>query len=623
MSDARKTGSIGATLLLLAGLLCVFVAQRIMSAGGAHDAVQYGGLLLCALAGVLRARTWAAAQGDVRGVEGRLLACYLGCYASLGLYALSTDAGIAKLGLTGEKALLTGGALAVLWPAVLVVSLMALLFIELVYLRMPIPASVELRRVRTAVYAGLTLGLSAVFLLSMNYVATARDVRKDVSYFRTTQASEASQRLVAKLDKPMRVVLFFPQANDVEAQVRPYFQTLVQASNKKLTLTTMDVALAPELAAKHKVRDNGNVLLVQGEGDEQKGEFFRVGQELTEARGTLKKLDAMFQQSFTKLARPERILYITVGHGEPNATLSDARSADATTLMADVLRRINLKTRDLGVPQGLAREVPAEASAVMVVGPKEKFMPEEAETLLAYVRKGGKLLLMLDPDKDVGLTPLLTGLGIELSPGTVNSESFHMVHANNQSDRGIVFANHYSSHPSVTTVSRHQREVASVFVNGVAMVASKAPVEPKPRVTFPLRTDPQFWRDKNGDFNQDKDEPTETLNLMAASTITVPAKGDVKAGEGRAVVIGDGDFMTNKVAANNGNVLLFVDSLAWLVGNEELNAEATSEEDVPIEHSREQDKVWFYATTFLVPAPIVLVGSWVARRRRRGAEAKS
>jgi ABC-type uncharacterized transport system involved in gliding motility auxiliary subunit len=331
----------------------------------------------------------------------------------------------------------------------------------------------------------------------------------------------------------------------------------------------------------------------------------------------------MFQQSFTKLARPERILYLTVGHGEHNAKLSDARSADATTVMDEILRRVNLKTKDIGVAQGLAREVPAEASAVVVIGPSERFMPEEAQTLLAYVRKGGKLLLMLEPDKDVGLGPLLSGLGVELEPGTVNSESFHMVHNNNQSDRGIVFTNHYSAHPSVTTVSRHQREVATVFVNGAAVQASKDKVEPKPRVTFPLRTDPQFWRDKNGNFAQDPDEPTETLNLMSASTFSVPAKGDEKPGEGRAVVIGDGDFMTNKVAGNNGNMLLFVDTLAWLVGNEELNAEATSEEDVPIEHSREQDKMWFYATTFLVPAPIVLVGSWVSRRRRRGAETKS
>ena len=58
-------------------------------------------------------------------------------------------------------------------------------------------------------------------------------------------------------------------------------------------------------------------------------------------------------------------------------------------------------------------------------------------------------------------------------------------------------------------------------------------------------------------------------------------------------MIGDGDFITNKLAGNGGNVLVFVDGLAWLVGNEELAAEVTSEEDVPIEHTSEEDKVWF------------------------------
>jgi hypothetical protein len=75
--------------------------------------------------------------------------------------------------------------------------------------------------------------------------------------------------------------------------------------------------------------------------------------------------------------------------------------------------------------------------------------------------------------------------------------------------------------------------------------------------------------------------------------------------------------ITNKVAQNNGNLLLVVDSLGWLVGNEDLTGESTSEEDMAIEHSREQDKVWFYATTFAVPVPIVFAGAWIARRRRR------
>jgi uncharacterized protein (TIGR03382 family) len=79
--------------------------------------------------------------------------------------------------------------------------------------------------------------------------------------------------------------------------------------------------------------------------------------------------------------------------------------------------------------------------------------------------------------------------------------------------------------------------------------------------------------------------------------------------------------MTDKVGGNNGNVMLFVDSLAWLIGNEELNAQVSSEEDVPIEHSRAQDKLWFYATTFAMPLPLLGLAAWVSRRRRRPVEA--
>lgn len=621
MSRERKTSSILATAILLTGLVVVFVAQRILGEGHSRNLTSYGGIALLLLAGALRIKAWSAATGDVRGVEGRLLSAYAGAGASLFVYALTTEWGLKKLALTGDAALRVPGALTVLWWASMLVSLFAILFMELVYLRMPIPESVELRRVRTALQAGLSLALSIVFLLSINYVATARDVRKDVSYFRTTQPSSATRTLVSKLDKPIKVILFFRQASDVLGQVKPYFSALA-ASSKKLKYDVRDVALAPDLASKFKVRDNGDVLLVQGEGDHQKAEPLHIGNELTEARATLKKLDSNFQQAFTKLVRPERTLYLTVGHGERNAASSEVRSEDGTTLMEEILRRLNLKSHEIGLAGGLGSSVPTEASAILVIGPSERFLPEEAATLRSYVQKGGKLFLMLDPDKDVGLQPLLEGLGVELLPGTVASETFHMAHAYNDSDRGVIFSNHYSSHPTVTTASRHQREVATVLVNAAGLKQSSAIVEPKPHVTFPLRSDLQFWRDLNANFQRDGQEQNETLNLMAAVTFKDDSKPN-EGTDGRAVIIGDGDFITNKVAPNNGNVLVFVDSLAWLIGNEDLSGETTSEEDIAIEHSRQQDKVWFYATTFAMPAPISLIGLWVARQRRRRAEAKS
>jgi hypothetical protein len=668
MSAVAKRSTILATALLLAGVVLIYTGQRILTEPSISQMLTYGGLLVLLVAVGLRVAAFATAHGDVRGVEGRLLGAYAGVCGSLLLYALSTPWAAEKLGFSPELAEKVSGPLYVLWTAVVLVSLFAILFIEIVYLRMPIAESVELRRVRTSLQAGVTLALTIVFLLSANYVATARDVRKDVSYFRTTEPSKSTLALVQKLDKPMHVILFYHQGSDVLGQVKPYFDSLA-AQNKKLSYEVTDVALAPELASKHKVRDNGNVLLVTGLQDppppkddkakddaakddkakddaakdakarieNSKGDSFRIGTELTESRVTLRKLDATFQQSFTKLTRPERTLYLTVGHGEHNAKGTDQKPEDGTTTMNEILRRLNLKTQELGLAQGLGSKVPDNASAVLIIGPTEPFMREEVNTLVDYVRKGGRVLAMLEPGADAGLGVLLESLGVELLPGVASSETSHMARNYNDSDKGIVFSNRYSSHPSVTTVSRHQREVATVFVNGGGLKQVTGTAEPKPKVTFPLRSDPQFWRDLDGNFKRDAQEKTEMLNMVAAVSIdrtgspaakpkdAVDAKPDAKndSGEGRSVVIADGDFITNKIAPNNGNLLLFVDSLAWLVGNEDLSGESSSEEDIAIEHTSDRDKVWFYGTTFVVPLPIALAGVWVARRRRRRAEVKS
>ncbi|HEY2732951.1 MAG TPA: hypothetical protein VGI70_03155, partial [Polyangiales bacterium] len=235
-------------------------------------------------------------------------------------------------------------------------------------------------------------------------------------------------------------------------------------------------------------------------------------------------------------------------------------------------------------------------------------------------------MLMIDPGADDGLDPLLAGLGLSRLPGNVTSDKNHLRRAHDNTDKTLIFSNKYSSHPTVTTASRYQSEVASIFVVGAALDHSpNQNLSPKPNVTFPLRTGPGFYRDLDKDLERDPNENEESLNLVAA--VTFPAANGGGAGaaaaEGRAVVIGDGDFMTDKVATNNGNVMVFIDSLAWLIGNEELNAEVSSEEDIPIEHSRDQDKIWFYATTFAVPLPLLGIAVWVGRRRRRTSEASA
>lgn len=614
MISSNKSGLLG-SVLLGAGLVLVYAGERVL--GESRMLGTAPGLALIAVAIGLRLRGFALAKGDARAVEARLLAAYLGVLGALGLYGLTTPTGVglleSVLGLGADETRIRAVvALTVIWVATLLLSLAAVLFIEVIYQGMPIPESVELRRVRQSLHAGLSLALAMIFVLSMGYVSSERDVRKDVSYFKTTAPSGATLKMIGKLDQPVRALLFFRTGSDVLGALQPYFDTL--AGTGKLKVEVRDIALAPELGQKFRVKDNGVVLLTRGEGEAQKGEVLQIGEELTGARRTLRKLDGAFQESFAKLMRPPRGLAITVGHGERNAKSSDNDPSNGTVFMGDVLKRLNLKTENVGLNQGLGSAVPSLSTALLVIGPTEKFLPEEAASIIAYLKKGGRVFLMMDPNIDVGLGPVLDAIGLHMLPGVMTSTTHFMAGRHNDSDRSIVYCNQYSAHPSVTTVMRNQREVASVFYKGGGLGKAEGDRELKPNVTFPVRTAGSTWRDMNDNFALDPGETNEMLLPMAA--VTVRAE---EGKEGRAIVIADGDFMTDKLAQNKGNYLLFVDAVAWLVGNEELPAEVTSEEDLPIEHSRDTDKMWFYLTTVVAPVPVALLGLLVSRRRRKAS----
>lgn len=615
MSTASSKSGLLGSVLLVGGLVLVLLGERVLGESAAFGTVP--GLLAVPVAIALRAVAVVRSTGDARAVEVRLLGAYLAALLALVLYGFTTTAGVGLLesmfGVGGDEARTRAvGVLTVSWMAIVLLALAAVLFIELTYQGMPIPASVELRRVRQSLNAGLSLALSMIFALSMGYVSTERDVRKDVSFFKTASPGASTQAMIARLDQPLRVVLLFRPGSDVLAALQPYFGAL--ASTGKLKLEARDIALLPELAQKYKVRENGAVLLLQGEGEAEKGQVMQVGEELTGARRTLRKLDATFQESFAKLVRPARGLAITVGHGERNAKSSEVDPGDATEGMAQLLKRLNLKTEKIGLAQGLGRAVPGLATAVLIVGPTEKFLPEEAESLIAYLKSGGRIFMMLDPNVDVGLGPVLDAIGLTMLPGTITSDTHHMVGRHNDSDKAVVYSNSYSAHPSVTTVMRNQREVASVFYKGGALFKAQGDRAMQPKVSYPVRTAGSTFRDLNDNYGMDPGEQVEELMPVAA----VSLKGD-DGKEGRAIVIADGDFITDKLATNKGNYLLFVDGIAWLVGNEELPAEASSEEDLPIEHSRDADKLWFYGTTFAVPVPVALLGVLVSRRRRNAS----
>ncbi|MCO4761230.1 MAG: Gldg family protein [Myxococcales bacterium] len=616
------SGSLPMGLMML-GLLTVFIGERVVVDEGLHVLVGWSGAACMIAATAWRCWHWHRAEGSVRHAERTLALSHVGVLLSLALFDLQAPKGLAALGLAAGSS--PAVVLKVAWIAVLTLTLAATVAVERAWWTMPVAASVESKRLRLSRFSALKLAFALIFVFSINFAVTQRDIKVDVTFFKTTEPSGTTLDLVKRIEEPVTALLFFAPVSDILPLVRPYFDALAAVS-PQLRVQVADHALEPGLAKRYRVRSNGFVVLVRGDPATASGvtasERFEIGEQLAPARRAVRKLDATAQTRLAKLTRAPKRIRFTAGHRERTKKGDKRDPANARlTQVHRLLDRFNIGSDELGLGDGLGAAVPKDATAVIVAGPRRPFLREESESLLRYVRTGGRLLLMIDPrtaNQDDGLADLLAQVGLRRLPGTVASTGHHMRSSYSKADRALVYSNTFGSHPSVSSASRNSLRVAAVMKHATAFERT-AKVPRGVTVSFPIRTSADFWRDKNADYVRNPKgkapEHLQILNLMAAVTIKPKT---AKGREGRVVVIGDGDFATDALVGGRGNAFVFVDSLRWLIGQDKVGGDLTSEEDIPIEHRKDADRIWFYATTFAFPLALLLIGLWVGRRRRGG-----
>jgi hypothetical protein len=610
-----KTPSIG----FCAGLLAVYLGERVLLPGHAATIVTLVGLCL-----VVAALAFAIRQGKGRPAGSVLPALY-----GLGLLALVLYFSRTALpDLLGHRALESSlpkldGVLAALWPAVLLASLLSVLLVEFSYASMNHTPIVDGRRLRRAMHAGLGISFALVFCFAISYIASERNRKADLSFFRTARASAATKQLVAALDQPIEVTLFYPPGNEVAEELASYFGELGRAGSK-LTVARVDHAVEPARGKALGVSANGAIAIARGTQHEQ----IPIPIKLEGARGRLRSLDQDVYKRILLVSRGKRTIYLVQGHGERAfVTPRDGDANASISHLKEMLGTQNLETRDLSIAQGLGNEVPADAALVMVVGPQQAMLAEETAALLRYFQGGGRLLVAVDPDGANAAAPLLAGLSLELGPTNLANDRMYWARTHQKSDRIGIAAASYSSHAALATLSQFGAQLPVVFVGAGNLNKTKVAPSPAPSVDLVVRTDGSTWEDKNGNFEFDKDsEQRKVYTVGAAVTLkqTSPAakpapKSDA---EGRAFVIGDADVLSDLMIVNRANAIFAVDVLRWLLGEPEVAGPVNNEEDVPVRHTRKQDAVWFYASVFLVPAVILFVG-FVATRKRRKREVKS
>jgi len=467
-----------------------------------------------------------------------------------------------------------------------------------------------------------------VILGGINFLGVRYSTRFDLTENQLYTLAPQTRSLLENLDQPIQVWVFDRQPN---SQVRQLLEDYRRRAEDQLTFEFVDPQLRPGLAQRLEVRSIGEVYVERG----TKRQFVQnvAQQPLSEPQLT-GALEQVLQDNQEKV-------YLLQGHGErPLDQLSQATRAlgekgfDAEALnLAEQLARA-----------GSGQAIPEDATAIVIVGPQREFFPSEVKALQTYLDQGGGLLLLLDPNTDPKLDPLLESWGVDLDDRLVldvGGGGFGVDPAGNLVGFGPTapLITNYGNHPITQDFRNNNsfypesRALTTNDVEGVTTTAllltssnswaesnlDKDPVEfnPEEDLRGPLTLGVALER-QTGDTNADGESTASDGGDPESEIQLDQTSGSEIQPSARLVIIGNSSYMVDGLFSQQLNGDVFLNSVVWLSqqGDQPLSVRPREATDRRLAISPAQIRVVFLLAVILLPllGLSTAVGLWWQRR---------
>ncbi len=443
-------------------------------------------------------------------------------------------------------------------------------------------------------WAATVIGTLAcmVALACVQRLATRTGWRLDLTPEQGNVLSENARALLAGLERPVTATAFLrsedPRNREMEDLLRR-----VSAEQPLIQYRVVDLNRNPALAQRFGVDAYGAVV-VESEG--RRDRFYQPHE---------RDLIAAILQ----VTRPgHRQLYFSSGNGEREPGDRDERRGyfNAAIALYNELYDVDVLALDANTP------VPPDARALVIAGPRRNLPPSAIAQIDAYLRRGGRVLALLDPDDSPSIMALLQRYGVVVSDEVVLDPERRL------------FAGDALTLPVTGATARHpvsaaQREPA--LFSGARAVRS-APAGAARQAADLLVSSPLSWRTPDrgalergtGEFLAGRD--TRGPVSVAAGALIGRPDGD----PGRLLVIGDADFAANMFLDYLGNRDLLLNAVNWLAGEEHLVGRRPPRK-LPGVHqlyiSEEQGTSLLWLAAGLQPALVAMAGVLVYGVRRR------
>jgi len=519
----------------------------------------------------------------------------------------------------------------------------ALLLLYLWLDRDDLESAVSSRGARYSSMSVLLFVVASGVVVAANMLADRYDKRWDATVNRLHTLSDQSTKVAAGLSRDVEIVGFFPALSPEGVEFEELVESFQEHSDK-LSFRRVDPLKEPLAAQEFNVSNSfGTVVLAAGE-DQQRLETEFDEESLTNA---LVRLDS----------GQDHILCFTEGHGERE--VDDELTAPGIGVLILKLEGQNYTVKEF-VP--LRDQVPADCEVVVLADPQQPLLPQEIEILSRHVLSGGALVAMLEPGRSHGFAASLERFGLLVGDDLVLEQNPSYQLMGGDLSYIILTEDSFDFHPIAEGFD------GLVLMRDARSVSMAPPIDGA-RVQLIARTTEQGWAETDlealfatgtaqPDLNSDI---VASVPLMAVVDIIDPAgipvgvttlegaalegvevvdpdaPGDAATDAtdaatddspavdeswrrpgGRLVVFGDSDFVANDLMTQANNQDLFLNTIAWLVGEEDQIAIRPNEVSrATLSLTFAQGFVVWGLSVFVVPFLAVMagVGSW--RRRRQ------
>jgi ABC-type uncharacterized transport system len=362
-----------------------------------------------------------------------------------------------------------------------------------------------------ALFVSQTLAVVSI-LASLLVLAGRHPLRIDLSPDRSLTLSPHTRQVLGGLRAEVRATAF---TSNQEQAIRQQIADLLHLygdAQPLITTRMLDLDRSPGEAERLAV-SNYNVVVLESDGRRE-------------------RIDPVTEENLTAgllavAGRSTIVAYVVQGHGEPNVRDIEERAG-----LGDAAAALASDGFDVRPLPGAAR-IPQDAGLVVLAGPTHELQPAEVDALDAYVRGGGRLLVLVDTDAPRSVLGLLDRFGVAMGKDVVVDQDAKLFGADGLSARVA-----YLNEKLVP-----DRPAASALLP----LAQSIRLEERPGMDaeYLAVTDETTWADVGG-------RPDGTERVFRAGTdrvgplpvgalVRVPANGR----EGRLVAIGDSHFTSN------------------------------------------------------------------------------